>query len=216
MFMNNLETQIWKILNSPKTQRLIDEIYKQNNICPKKENVFNAFKFCNLNDLKIVIFGQDPYYQKNVADGLAFSTKENKTPASLVNIFKELKNEFPNFICNSNNLQLWAQQGILLLNTSLTVEQDKPLSHKEKWDFLIYDIIDLINQNNKNVIFLLWGNQAKKWKKFIDINKHYVLETSHPSPLSANKGFLGSNIFQKSNNLLKKLDKKPIDWNIYK
>ncbi len=216
MFMNNLETQIWKILNSPKTQKQIDEIYKQNNICPKKENVFNAFKFCNLNDLKIVIFGQDPYYQKNVADGLAFSTQENKTPASLVNIFKELKNEFPDFICNSNNLQLWAQQGILLLNTSLTVEQDKPLSHKEKWDFLIYDIIDLINQNNKNVIFLLWGNQAKKWKKFIDINKHYVLETSHPSPLSANKGFLGSNIFQKSNNLLKKLDKKPIDWNIYK
>lgn len=196
---------------------VIKNEYENKIIFPSKENIFKAFKLCPINKTKVVIFGQDPYYQDGVADGLAFSTKQLKTPASLQNIFRELKNQFPNIKIQTNDLSYWARQGVLLLNTSLTVEKNKPNSHKEiGWDYFIKKVIEYINDNLSGVIFVLWGNNAKSLVKYINSNKHHILTSAHPSPLSAYNGFFGNKHFIKINQILSEENKSEIDWNLEK
>ncbi|MBD5423235.1 MAG: uracil-DNA glycosylase [Mycoplasma sp.] len=211
--MIEIDKLLHKIIKSQKYENRLNNIYSSNkNIFPNRNDVFRAFKLCPLSKTKVVIFGQDPYYTKGVADGLAFSTRSNKTPASLKNIFKEIKLEYPNSLFSSNNLESWANQGVLLLNTSLTVEENLPLKNSLLWMDFIREILNLINNHCNNIIFVLWGNQAIKLKKYISKN-HYILESSHPSPLSANKGFIGNNHFKKINEILKSLNLDTINWN---
>lgn len=185
-------------------------------ICPKVEDIFRSFSFFEIEQLKIVILGQDPYHQKNVADGLAFSTQNKKTPASLKNIFKELKEEYLNICLNTNNLEKWAKQGILLQNIFLTTEIGKPKKHSFlPWNIFTKNLFSYINKNSENVIFILWGNEAKKMKSFIDQKKHFVLESAHPSPFSFFRGFYKNNHFIEANKQLEKLNKKVIDWNLF-
>lgn len=213
--MDKIDDKLKQLISSKDIQNLINKAYNTTeNILPKKDNLFEALKLCPLSKTKVVIFGQDPYYTKGVADGLAFSTTSYKTPLSLQNIFKQIKTEYPNCQFKSNNLSTWAKQGVLLLNSCLTVIENKPLSHSELgWDKLIISIINLINENLENIVFVLWGNNAKKLINLIDQTKHFVLFSAHPSPLSANKGFFGNNHFKKINQFLIKVNKEPIDWN---
>ncbi|MBR4025722.1 MAG: uracil-DNA glycosylase [Mycoplasmataceae bacterium] len=213
--MDKIDDKLKQLISSKDIQNLINKAYNTTeNVLPKKDNLFEALKLCPLSKTKVVIFGQDPYYTKGVADGLAFSTTSYKTPLSLQNIFKQIKTEYPNCQFKSNNLSTWAKQGVLLLNSCLTVIENKPLSHSELgWDKLIISIINLINENLENIVFVLWGNNAKKLINLIDQTKHFVLFSAHPSPLSANKGFFGNNHFKKINQFLIKVNKEPIDWN---
>lgn len=191
--------------------------YKTKTIYPKPENVFNAINKVKFEDVKVVIIGQDPYHQPNQAHGLSFSVEGNVAiPPSLQNIFKELKNELGCYIPNNGNLTKWAKQGVLMLNSVLTVEYNKPNSHKGKgWEKVTTEIINLLNKREKPVVFLLWGANAKAIGKNINTNKHYVLTASHPSPMSANQGgWFGNGCFKKTNEILVELNEKPIDWQI--
>lgn len=213
IFLNRILTDdyVIQLLKRIHLLKMKAEIY------PDMKDIFRAFEISNLDDVKIVIFGQDPYYLPGVADGLAFSTKQSKTPASLKNIFKELKNEYPDLIIETNDLTSWAKQGVLLANTSLTVMKNMPNSHAYLgWSYVIEEAIEYINENRHNVIFLLWGNQAKKFKSLINEEKHHVLMSAHPSPLSANNGFFGNNHFKISNQILADNFQKEIDWNLKK
>ncbi len=184
-------------------------------IYPKKKNILQAFKITNFHDTKVVILGQDPYPNKYQAHGLAFSVpkKNNYIPPSVKNIYKEIKREFKNFIIPKHGyLMKWAKQGVLLLNSILTVENKKPGSHKNiGWEIFTNNIIKYINLYLKNIIFVLWGFLANKKKKFINPQKHLILSSSHPSPLSV-KNFIGCNHFKKINEFLKHKKKKPISW----
>ena len=184
-------------------------------IYPQDELIFKTFDFFNIEDLKVVILGQDPYHGPNQAMGMCFSVPDNiKIPPSLVNIYKEIKNSYPEYIIpKSGNLTHWNNQGILLLNTSLTVRQSSPNSYSKYWRNITNDIINQISNKTENIIFLLWGNHAISKKKFIDCDKHYVLESKHPSPLSANRGgWFGCHHFLKTNEILRKLNKDEIKW----
>lgn len=170
-----------------------------------------------LNKVKIVILGQDPYYKHNQANGLAFSVPHCVSiPPSLFNIYKEISNNYNNFVWPKHGfLKCWAEQGVLLLNTILTVEKGKANSHVTLgWEKFTDHILKIISDNCKNIIFLLWGKQAQKKIKIIDYKKHKILCSAHPSPLSAHLGFFGCKHFIKANNLLKKWGKKTIDWNV--
>ena len=189
----------------------------QNYICyPSKQFIFNAFKFCDFNDLKVVIIGQDPYHGAGEANGLCFSVNDGvKIPPSLKNIFTEINNEYEQiFTPTSGNLEFWAKQGVLLLNASLTVRKDQANSHKHlKWNVFTDAVIEYISENSKNTVFLLWGSFAHKKGNKIDKNKHLVLESGHPSPLSANRGFwLGNNHFKLTNTFLKANNLAEINW----
>lgn len=200
-----------------KLEEWLNHEYKTKTIFPKPENVFNALNLVPYEKVKVVIIGQDPYHNPNQAHGLSFSVEKDVTiPPSLINIFKELQNDLNCYIPNNGNLTKWAKQGILLLNSVLTVEKNKPNSHKNKgWEKITSKIIELLNQRNDPIIFLLWGNNAKQLGKFINKDKHYVLTAVHPSPMSANQGgWFGCKHFSKTNNILKKLGKEPIDWQI--
>ena len=185
-------------------------------IYPPINSIFNAFNFFNIEDLKIVIIGQDPYHQPGQANGLCFSVEDGiKIPPSLNNIFKEMYNDFEKEYKKpeSGNLTYLAEQGILLLNNTLTVRQSKPNSHLKYWKGFSDKIIEYILENREGVIFLLWGNNAKKILKNKDFKKHYILETNHPSPLSANRGgWFNNKHFSKCNKILKDLDKEEIKW----
>ncbi len=184
-------------------------------IYPPAKDVFNAFRFTEFGDVKVVILGQDPYHGPNQAHGLCFSVLPGvKTPPSLVNMYKELAQDIPGFeIPNHGYLKSWAEQGVLLLNTVLTVEQGQAHSHaKTGWETFTDRVIEAINQHNENVIFLLWGSHAQKKGRVIDNQKHHVLMAPHPSPLSAHRGFFGSQHFSKTNQILSKLGKAPINW----
>ncbi len=184
-------------------------------IYPPAKDVFNAFRFTEFGDVKVVILGQDPYHGPNQAHGLCFSVLPGvKTPPSLVNMYKELAQDIPGFeIPNHGYLKSWAEQGVLLLNTVLTVEQGQAHSHaKTGWETFTDRVIEAINQHNENVIFLLWGSHAQKKGRVIDSQKHHVLMAPHPSPLSAHRGFFGSQHFSKTNQILSKLGKAPINW----
>lgn len=195
-------------------QEFLNNEYNNKTIYPESKNVFNALNYCKLDDIKVVIFGQDPYYMPNQAHGLAFSVLDDiKIPPSLVNIFKEIKSELNINPLNNGNLTRWAKQGVMLLNTVLTVEHGKPNSHKNKgWEIFTTQIVKLINNREQPVIFLLWGNNAKIFEPLIDKNKHYVLKAPHPSPLSAYNGFFGCGHFEKTNQILQSIGKNAIDW----
>lgn len=184
-------------------------------IYPSDTDVFNAFFLTEINDVKVVIIGQDPYHGPNQAHGLCFSVLPDvKTPPSLVNMYKELAQDIASFeIPKHGFLQSWAKQGVLLLNTVLTVEQGKAHSHsKAGWEQFTDKIISVIDQECQGVVFLLWGAHAQKKGKVIDRNKHYVLNAPHPSPLSAHRGFLGCKHFSLTNEFLVDTGRKPIDW----
>ncbi|SIO03742.1 uracil-DNA glycosylase [Salinivibrio sp. ES.052] len=184
-------------------------------VFPPKEDVFNAFRFTELGDIKVVVLGQDPYHGPNQAHGLCFSVLPGvKTPPSLVNIYKELATDIEGFqIPTHGYLKTWAEQGVLLLNTVLTVEQGNAHSHaKLGWETFTDRVIEAVNQQCEGVIFLLWGAHAQKKGKAIDRTRHHVLTAPHPSPLSAHRGFLGCKHFSQTNALLAEQGKAPIDW----
>ncbi len=182
-------------------------------IFPIKNDIFKCMDLCNLQDLKVVILGQDPYHQKGQAMGLSFSVPENiKIPPSLKNIYKELKNDC-NIDKKNGDLTAWANQGVLLLNTALTVRESCPNSHKKYWNPFTENLIKYISDNKNGIVFLLWGNNAKDKKKFINNTHHHILEANHPSPLSANKGgWFGNKHFSKTNQILNENNMKSIDW----
>lgn len=200
-----------------KLSKFITSAY-QNSICyPKVENVFTAFNHCDFNALKVVIIGQDPYHGKNQANGLCFSVQDGiKHPPSLINILKELSDNYNILYPATGNLEAWAKQGVLLLNATLTVEESKAGSHQNKgWETFTDNIIKLISEEKNDVIFLLWGGFAKKKTKLIDVTKHCILTSGHPSPLSANRGlWFGNKHFLKTNELLKSKGLKEIDWHL--
>ena len=190
--------------------------YSTKIIYPNMYDIFNALKYTSYKDTKVLIFGQDPYHGENQAHGLAFSVKPGvKTPPSLLNMYKELNSEYGCFIPNNGFLVPWTEQGVLLLNTALTVRAHEANSHKGKgWEIFTDNIIKLLNERHDPVIFVLWGNNARSKKKLIDTQKHYIIESAHPSPLSASRGFFGSKPFSKINEILISLGKAPIDWQI--
>lgn len=199
------------ILNFLKAERASGKI-----IYPAQENVFNALKFTPFSDMKVVIIGQDPYHNPGQAHGLSFSVPKGiAKPPSLLNIFKELKNDCGIEIPKHGCLEHWAQQGVLLLNAVLTVEENKPGSHANiGWQQFTDTIIHKINQHPEQIVYLLWGSYAQKKRELIDTKKHVILTAPHPSPLSAHRGFLGCKHFSKANALLIKAGRTPIDWQI--
>ncbi len=189
---------------------------KKFKIFPNENDIFNAFLYTSFNKLKVVIVGQDPYHKEGQANGLSFSiSKDTKTPPSLKNILLEVSSDIGNKIKTKKDLIKWAEQGVLLLNTTLTVREKKPGSHKKKgWEIFTKNIIHNISKKKNGIIFLLWGKHAQKLKKNIDLKKHFILESSHPSPLSAYKGFFGCKHFSKCNKILINQDKTTINWGI--
>ncbi|AXA34266.1 uracil-DNA glycosylase [Francisella adeliensis] len=186
-------------------------------IFPAEENVFNAFKLTEFDNLKVVILGQDPYHNYNQAHGLAFSVQKGvDIPPSLRNMYKELEASVEGFqIPTHGNLEKWAKQGIFLLNTTLTVEAHNANSHKDiGWETFTDSMIQKISKYKQNVVFMLWGAHARKKKSLIDSSKHLVLESSHPSPLSAYRGFLGCGHFVLANDYLQKNNLGEIEWKI--
>jgi len=191
----------------------VKEEYKTKNIFPPYKNIFDALRFTDYDEVKVVILGQDPYHGLGEAHGLSFSVHNNvKTPPSLLNIFKELYNDLK-IVRNKSDLTDWANQGVLLLNSIMTVEKDKPLSHKNKgWEIFTDTIIKKLNEREEPVIFVLWGSFARSKKEFITNKRHIIIESVHPSPLSANRGFFGSKPFSKINYDLTKRGKSKINW----
>ncbi len=216
----------WKRLlesefNSEYFKKLISFIKKEYSAfkCyPKGSEIFNAFDCCPINKLKVVIIGQDPYHGINQANGLCFSVNKGIShPPSLINILKEIENDL-NFKFESNNGDLfkWANQGVMLLNATLTVREALAGSHQNKgWEIFTDKVIQIISNETNNTVFLLWGSFAKKKRKLIDVSKHKILESGHPSPLSANRGYwFGNKHFSKCNEYLDSYGKKKIDWSL--
>ena len=196
-----------------KLRDFIDKEYNEKEIFPIKDDIFNALKYTDYDDVKVVILGQDPYHGIGEAHGLSFSVKEGiKMPPSLRNMFKELYNDL-NIERTKTDLSDWAKQGVLLLNSIMTVEKDKPLSHKNKgWKIFTDTIIKKLNEREDPVIFVLWGNYARSKQVLITNKNHIIIESAHPSPLSASRGFFGSKPFSKVNENLIKLKKEIIKW----
>jgi len=194
---------------------LVNE-YRSKTVFPDMYDIFNALNFTAYKDVKVVILGQDPYHGPNQAHGLSFSVKPPiPAPPSLVNIYKELKDDLGCYIPNNGYLKKWADQGVLLLNTALTVRAGEANSHRKiGWEIFTDKVIELLNERKDPVIFILWGNNAISKEKLITNKWHYIIKSVHPSPLSASRGFFGSKPFSKVNNLLKSIDKKSIDWQI--
>jgi len=196
--------------------QLVAQEYETTTCFPPKELIFNAFEQFEFEETKVVIIGQDPYHGTGEANGLCFSVNDGVAiPPSLKNIFTEINTEYESiFFPNSGNLERWAKQGVLLLNAGLTVRKDEANSHKHlKWNLFTDAAIQLINEQSENVVFLLWGSFAQKKGKLINRNKHLVLESGHPSPLSANRGFwFGNNHFKLTNAYLNEKGKKEIEW----
>jgi len=192
----------------------IDKRYKETIVYPQKENIFHAFTLTPLENLKVVIIGQDPYHQKGQAQGLAFSTPKNiKNPPSMANILKEVHSDIGSSICDDGDLTPWAKQGVLLINTILTVEDSSPKSHQKKgWETFTDMIITAISKYKKDVVFILWGAGAINKSKLIDTSKHDILTAPHPSPLSSYRGFFGCKHFSKTNEILHSLNKETIQW----
>ncbi|HOQ17191.1 MAG TPA: uracil-DNA glycosylase [Defluviitaleaceae bacterium] len=190
--------------------------YRTKTIYPSMYNIFEALKLTSYRDTKVLILGQDPYHGENQAHGLAFSVQKGvDIPPSLINIFKELKDDLGCYIPNNGYLVPWAKQGVLLLNACLTVEANKANSHRNKgWEFFTDYIIQLLNEKETPMVFILWGNNAKEKIKYINNPKHLILTAAHPSPLSASRGFFGCRHFSKANEFLRKNNQTEIDWQI--
>lgn len=194
----------------------VNKVYKEKTVFPKKEQVFNAFRYTPYSNLKVVILGQDPYHGVGEAEGLSFSVPLGiKKPPSLVNIFKELKEDLGINLPNSGSLHSWAKEGVLLLNAVLTVIKDSPASMRNMgWETFTDNVIKIINEKKEPVVFILWGSFARSKKKLITNPNHLVIESAHPSPLSAYNGFFGSRPFSKTNEFLIKNNIRPINWEI--
>lgn len=185
----------------------------QNVIYPSSANIYNAFKKTSYDDVKVVILGQDPYHEEGQANGLAFSVNNGvKMPPSLKNIFKELQDDIGGELRTNPDLTDWAKQGVFLLNSSLTVIEGRPNSMADIWNTFTDSIIKLLNNKEKPIVFVLWGKNARDKKKLIDTKKHFIVESAHPSPLSAYRGFFGSKPFSKVNEYLISTGQVPIDW----
>lgn len=196
-------------------ESFVNTAYELSTCYPPKDLIFNAFAHCELEDVKVVLIGQDPYHGPGQANGLSFSVADGiKHPPSLVNIFKELETDIGMPYPESGNLEAWARQGVLLINAVLTVEASKAGSHANKgWEKFTDAMIHCISEANENVVFLLWGGYAHKKEKLIDNEKHLILKTGHPSPLSANRGYwFGNKCFSETNTYLESKNKNPIDW----
>ena len=209
---------IWESPGFPNFMNIVKEKYKENTCFPEYNNIFNALKLTPYSKVKVVILGQDPYHGVGEAHGLSFSVQDGiKKPPSLKNIFKELHDDLGFDEPESGNLEKWAKEGVLLLNSVLTVEKDKAASHKDLgWNLFTDHIIKLLNQKETPIVFILWGNFARSKKVFITNKKHLVLESVHPSPFSVYNGFFGSKPFSKTNDFLIKTGQTPIDWNLKK
>ena len=219
MIGNNWDEVLSVIWNSPgfnKFYKSIIDLYEKKVVFPEKENIFNALKLTDFDNVKVVIVGQDPYHGTGEAHGLSFSVQKGvKIPPSLQNIYKELQADLGINPKEHGDLTGWAKQGVLLLNAVLTVEKDKASSHKGLgWELFTDYIIKLLNTKNDPVVFILWGNFAREKKKYITNKQHYIVESPHPSPFSAYHGFFGSKPFSKTNNFLIKNKKEPIDWSL--
>ena len=190
--------------------------YRTHEIYPPMYDIFNAFKLCPYEDVKVVILGQDPYYGEGQAHGLAFSVKKGvDVPPSLKNIYKELSTDVGFKIPSHGCLEGWERQGVFLLNTALTVRKGQPLSHRGKgWETFTDHVISLLSEREKPMVFLLWGSNARSKKPLIDRTRHLVLEAPHPSPLSAFAGFFGCHHFSQANAFLVKQGETPVDWSI--
>lgn len=201
-----------KIIQQVNTERQSGQI-----IYPPAHDVFNAFRYTEFNQVKVVIIGQDPYHNENQAHGLAFSVQQGvEIPPSLKNIYKELASDIDGFqIPTHGCLKKWADEGVLLLNTVLTVKAHLAHSHKDiGWETFTDKVIEVLNQHRENLVFLLWGNPAQKKGSKIDTARHLVLKAAHPSPLSAHRGFFGCRHFSQTNQYLKDKGISPIDWQV--
>lgn len=220
MIGNDWDNELKIIWNSPNFNKFYQKVlnlYSKETIFPPKEDIFNALKLTPYKDVKVVIVGQDPYHGVGEAMGLSFSVhKDINIPPSLKNIYKELYSDLGITPASVGNLECWAKEGVLLLNAVLTVEKDKPASHKFLgWENFTDAIIRSLNDKDTPVVFILWGNFARSKKSLITNPKHYVIESTHPSPFSANYGFFGSRPFSKTNQFLRENHLKEIDWHVY-
>ena len=221
MINNDWDEVLSSVWNSPgykKFMSIIDKKYSETTCFPEYNDIFNALKLTPYSKVKVVILGQDPYHGTGEAHGLSFSVKDDiKKPPSLKNIFKELHDDLGYPEPKSGNLEKWAKEGVLLLNSVLTVEKDKAASHKDLgWEILTDHIIKLLNMKETPIVFILWGNFAKKKKVYITNKKHLIIESPHPSPFSAYTGFFVSKPFSKTNKFLIKNKIEPIDFNLNK
>ncbi len=194
---------------------LINE-YKTKTIYPDMYDIFNALHYTEYKDVKVVILGQDPYHGPNQAHGLSFSVKPNiPAPPSLINIYQELNSDLSCYVPNNGYLKKWADQGVMLLNTVLTVRAGQANSHRNMgWEHFTDKIISLLNDREEPIVFILWGRNAQSKMNIIKNLRHYIIKSTHPSPLSAHRGFLGSKPFSKANKFLTSIGKEPIDWQI--
>lgn len=208
---------LYKSSISSKLDNILGKLNKMDlkEIYPSYENIFRSLNLTPFSSVKVVIIGQDPYHGENEANGLAFSINNGvKITPSLRNIFKELQDDI-GIKRDNTDLSSWASQGVLLLNSILTVKKDMPLSHEDLgWQEITNYIIKYISDHKEKVVFILWGNFAKEYKKIINSSKHYIIESPHPSPFSARKGFFKSKPFSKTNNFLKKNNQSEIDWSL--
>ena len=219
MLGNDWDQLLEEEMNKPYFKELfnfIEKEYANKTIYPKKGEIFNAFRHTSYKDLRVVILGQDPYHGENEAEGLSFSVKTGiRKPPSLNNIFKELYDDLGLKAPESGSLIKWADEGVLLLNSVLTVEKDKPASHRNRgWETFTDAVIKKINEKQEPVVFILWGNYARAKKDLITNPNHYIIESPHPSPYSANNGFFGSKPFSKTNEFLESKGLKQIDWKL--
>lgn len=214
-WMNLLKDEFEKDYYKRLRRFLIQE-YANHTIYPDKYDIFNALNYTDYKDVKVVILGQDPYHGPNQAHGLSFSVKPGvPAPPSLINIYKELQNDLGCYIPNNGYLKKWADQGVLLLNTSLTVRAHQANSHRNiGWEKFTDRVIEPLNEREKPMVFILWGNNAISKEKLITNKAHYIIKSVHPSPLSASRGFFGSRPFSKANNFLISIGESPIDWQI--
>ncbi|MDF1796198.1 MAG: uracil-DNA glycosylase [Coxiellaceae bacterium] len=199
------------------TLEQLNQAYTQGKtVYPAKDDIFNAFELTPYQNVKMVIIGQDPYHGPDQAHGLSFSVKHGvAVPPSLKNIYKELHTDTGFVIPSHGNLETWAKQGVLLLNATLTVEAGKPQSHaKFGWQTFTDNVIKLLNDYPEPLVFLLWGASAQRKGQVIDTDRHHVLKSVHPSPLSAYRGFLGCKHFSKTNEILRSLGREPIEWQV--
>ncbi|MCP2044136.1 uracil-DNA glycosylase [Pontibacter sp. HSC-36F09] len=192
----------------------VKDEYTSQKVYPPGNQIFNAFEHCPFDQVKVVILGQDPYHGPNQANGLAFSVKDGvRIPPSLVNVFKEIKNDLGKDLPTTGNLERWAEQGVLLLNATLTVRAGDAGSHQKKgWEEFTDAVVRKVNDLKTGIVFMLWGAYAQKKGAFIDDSKHLVLKAAHPSPFAADRGFFGTHHFSKANEYLKAQGKEPIDW----
>jgi len=199
-----------------KLREFLKNEYTHYKIYPNMNNIFDSLKYASYEDIKVVIIGQDPYHEEGQAHGLSFSVQPKVAiPPSLQNIYKELHDDLGLYIPNNGYLVKWAKQGVLLLNNVLTVRARQANSHKDcGWEIFTDSVVKKLNQREEPVIFIFWGSCAKSKEALVDSKKHYILKAVHPSPLSAYRGFFGCKHFSKSNEILTKLGKTPIDWQI--